>query len=372
MIQAGTEAAVRTALRIAVACGGTGGHVFPGLATARALRARGHEVTLWLAGRDEERAALEGCDFRVMIARSKGFIPSLALPGILAPFRIAAACVRCASAMRSAKPDAMLAMGSHASVAPALGAKLLGVPLVLHEANVIPGRAIKFLAPFARAIAIGFDETRLNLRHGNMTMIGMPLRRPCETADARALFAGLGDGGFVILAMGGSRGAHVLNMMVSAAIIRLRRAGRDIRVIHLAGAADEESVRRLYLENNVPCAVFGFLEAADAAYGRSDFAVCRAGASTCAELAHYALPALLVPYPLATHQHQLANARPVEKAGAANLVEEKDLSEERLADYLAGLIEDAPRLELMKVAARSRAVDNAAAALADLVEQSAR
>ncbi len=372
MKKEGTVCSFGRSLRIGIACGGTGGHVFPGLATAMILRSRGHDVTLWLAGRNEERAALEGSDLPVMVVRSTGYALSLSYRGLAAPFRLIIACLRCFVAMRRARPDVMLAMGSHASVGPALAARLLGVPLVLHEANVVPGRAIRFLAPFALAVAVGFEETRKVLRHKRMFVTGMPLRKATDAASVEALFPGLRDDGFVVLVMGGSRGAHGLNMIASAAIARLRRAGRDIRVIHLAGVADEAVVRRVYAEHEVPCAVFGFLETAGAAYRRATLAVCRAGASTCAELAHYGVPALLIPYPLATHQHQLANARAVERSGAVDVIEEKNVNEEWLADYLARQMDDAPRLDDMARSAKGRDAGDAASALADLIEHRIR
>jgi UDP-N-acetylglucosamine--N-acetylmuramyl-(pentapeptide) pyrophosphoryl-undecaprenol N-acetylglucosamine transferase len=360
--------AMKKQLRIGIACGGTGGHVFPGLATASVLRKRGHEVTLWLAGRKEEHVALKDWDGPVMTVGARCFSSPLSLRGLLALPLMFPALSGCVKAMRRRRPDVMLAMGSRASVGPALAAKLLGIPLVLHEANVVPGRAIRFLSHWADVVAVGFEETRAALRHKRAVLTGMPLREMVHDENAAESLRRLGTDAFTILVFGGSRGAHSLNMIASAAIAGLRGEGRNVQAIHLAGDLDEAVVRDTYRRGGVPNAVFGFLNAMGPAYRRASFAVCRSGASTCAELSHYRTPALLVPYPLATHQHQLANARALEKTGLADVREEKDLDAEWLTEYLLLLMNDTARLDRMRMAAEKSGSGDAAAALADLVE----
>lgn len=167
--------------------------------------------------------------------------------------------------------------------------------------------------------------------------------------------------------MGGSRGAHALNEVMAKAILKLQAAGQAVQIIHLTGAADEISVRKTYIDCGVPHLVFSFLHNMDQAYRQTSFVICRAGASTCAEIAHYGVPALLIPYPYAASNHQLANAQAYAKAGAADVIEENELTPERLAAYISALMNDNEKLQRMKNAALKRTNSDAASALADLV-----
>ncbi|MFA7370262.1 MAG: UDP-N-acetylglucosamine--N-acetylmuramyl-(pentapeptide) pyrophosphoryl-undecaprenol N-acetylglucosamine transferase, partial [Kiritimatiellales bacterium] len=202
-------------LHIAIACGGTGGHIFPGLATARVLRDRGHHVTLWLAGKGGEDTAIQGWEGRIVTIPSEGFQFG-AFRSVLTALRIAGAVLRCWFIMLRHQPDVVLAMGSYASIGPCLAARLHGIPYILHEANAVPGRAVKLLAPKARAIAICFEETRYHLKGMNAVSAGMPLRPEIQRSEAAKQ-----KSGFNLLVMGGSLGAHAINEMVSEAVCAL-------------------------------------------------------------------------------------------------------------------------------------------------------
>lgn len=351
-------------LHIAVACGGTGGHIFPGLATARALRARGHHVTLWLAGGDVEGAALQGWQGPVVTVPAEGFQFG-PLRSLLTALRLARATARCLAGMLRHRPDAVLAMGSYASIGPCLAARLCGVPYILHEANAVPGRAVRLLAGNAAAIAICFEETRYHLKGLHAVLTGMPLRPEIQASGVQDQASG-----FNLLVMGGSAGAHAINETVSLAVSGIPHLVS--RVMHLTGAADESHIRRRYEEAGVNAEVRAFTQDMAALYESADFAVCRAGASTCAELGLFALPALLVPYPHAAADHQTANARALEKSGAADLVQQADMTADWLTDYLRAQIEDPSRIGKMRARAAARNVTpHAAEALADVVEKAA-
>ncbi len=361
-------------MKIGIACGGTGGHIFPGLATANVLRARGHELSLWLVGQDRKQAALVdwngpivSIDFswpaRLFSWRILGMLGSLS--------RVIWLCRR---RMLNQGLEVLLAMGSYASLGPVLAARSLGIAVVLHEANVVPGRAIRWLSRSAAAVGLGFQETRQYLRHPRLVVTGMPLRcdapaPPAALAPAGAdLWRQLEADSFTLLVMGGSHGARRLNEFAPPAIRRVRQAGHRLQVIHLTGLADEQSVRQQYQQAGVPHVVFGFLRDMASAYRRADLALSRAGASSCAELAHYGIAALLVPYPFAVHQHQLANAGALQAAGAADVRREAEMSVAWLAEYLIEQIKNPARLQGMRQAALRRQRAGAAAALADLVE----
>lgn len=360
-------------MRIMVACGGTGGHIFPGLAVAAELRARGADVTILLAGKQVEQTALAGWDGPVLTVAARGL--GVRRPGaaLAAVGRMLLACRQWRRLMRPAPPDVLLAMGSYASGGPVWAARSLGVPVVLHEANVIPGRAVRWLSPWAQAVALGFDEARAHLRHPRLELTGIPLRarRPDASPDPR--LAALTSGVFTLLVMGGSAGARCLNEMLPAAVRELCRQGRRLQVIHLAGAAAAPAVAELYRQTpGLAAAVYPFLHDMPQAYQRTNLAVCRAGAATCAELLQFGVPALLVPYPYAANDHQAANAAAMQKYGAGDMLREANASSGCLADYIAQAMDQPERLAQMRAAAAARALPDAAARVADLVQEVAR
>ncbi len=353
-------------LHIAVACGGTGGHIFPGLATARALRDRGHHVTLWLSGKNVENTALQGWKGSVVTIPSEGFQFG-PFRSLLTTVRIGIAVVRCWVAMFRHRPDAVLAMGSYSSIGPCLAARPRGIPIILHEANAVPGRAVRLLAGKAAAVAICFEETRYHLKGLNLVITGMPLRpelRKTEGGERRT------EDRFHLLITGGSAGAHAINEMVSDAICSLPKT--ELRVTHLSGETDESHIRQHYEKAGVSAEVSAFTQEMAPLYEAADLAICRAGASTCAELGAFGLPALLIPYPHAASDHQTANARALEKLGAVDVVQQADCTVEWLADYIQAQMEDRDRLDKMRMNARREDALGAAEKLAETVEQCAQ
>ncbi len=355
-------------LHIAVACGGTGGHIFPGLATARALRDRGHHVTLWLSGKSVEHTALEGWKGPVITIPSEGFQFG-PFRSLLTAVRIGVATVRCWIGMLRHRPDAVLAMGSYSSIGPCLAARSRGIPVVLHEANAIPGKAVHMLSKKAAAIAICFEETRFHLKGLNLITVGMPLRPELKPSDFRP-----STSDFRLLVMGGSAGAHAINNMVSEAICLLASqvSSFKFQVFHLSGEADEKTLSDRYEKAGVNATVYAFTQKMASVYESADLAICRAGASTCAELGVFGVPALLIPYPTAASDHQTANAGALEKLGAADLIQQADCTVAWLADYIRTQMDDSARLEKMRRRALRKNSLHAAEKLADVVESSVR
>jgi UDP-N-acetylglucosamine--N-acetylmuramyl-(pentapeptide) pyrophosphoryl-undecaprenol N-acetylglucosamine transferase len=269
--------------------------------------------------------------------------------------------------MREQRPDVLLAMGSYASAGPVLGALTCGVPVVLHEANVLPGRAIALFSRWATAVAGSFEETRFYLKRKALVLTGMPLRPGLEHPVHDTLPEGMDRDHFTLLVMGGSQGARAINDTVSRAVCALGTSSR-LQVIHITGHADEASVRKLYLEQGIVHKVEAFVQNMASLYAAADLAICRAGAATCAELSVFGVPALLVPHPHGAHQHQMANARAMEKRGAADVIPEDDFTEEWVQEYISEYVQHPARLAKMSEASVKRGTRGGAAKLAELVE----
>ena len=354
-------------LHIGIACGGTGGHIFPGLATAYVLRERGHQITLWLAGKDVETDALRDWEGPRHTVQARGFESKRPLAVLRTLYSLWRAAGICRKLMRPNPPDVMLAMGSYASAGPSRAALRLGVPLVLHEANVYPGRMVRHFASRATAVAACFEETRHYLQAVDLVVTGMPLR-----ADLHGPRNDKPPGSpFTILVMGGSRGATALNDHVSLAATRLHEMRSDFDLIHLTGRSDVNRVQEAYVKAGVPARVEPFVGDMAPLYREADLAVCRAGAATCAELSAFGLPALLVPYPHAAADHQTANARAMEKMGAADAIAESALETDWLVEYVDGMMNNPGRLHRLSQASRTRAGERGAESLASLVEETA-
>lgn len=358
-------------MKAAIACGGTGGHVYPGLATAEELQRRGHDVTLWMTGRETERPALQHWTGRVVEIPSKGFASRSPLKIFKTLLALLEASRLARNQMRQDRPDVLLAMGSYASAGPCRAAIALGIPLVLHEANVIPGRAVRFFAKRAAAVAVGFEETRHYLRRARVETVGIPLRADLSARASQPTAPRDFNAPPRLLVMGGSMGAHRLNEVAAQALVALTARGGSVAVTHLTGARDEASVRAAYAAGGLTADVRAFEPDMASLLASADFAICRAGASTCAELALFGLPALLVPYPLAAKDHQTANAAALERRGAADRIAESALDAAWLENYLAEMVHRPERIVRMREATRRNGLREGTSALADLVEQCA-
>ncbi len=359
--------------RVLVAAGASGGHVYPGLATAEILRARGHTVGFVGGDRLESRVVPDaGFAFHALpVRRPPSVRVELLTPrGIRAMGSIAWATLRAGRLLKRARPDVVLGMGGFASVPTALAAARAKVPLVLHEQNAHLSFAQRIPLRWANVLALGLPiEERVE--HYHIELVGNPVRGAItalasgavdrEAARARL---GLDPDAATLLVLGGSLGSGPLN----EAVPRLP-VPSGTQVLHLAGAEREEDVRRAWAASGVRATVLGFLDAMQDAYAAADVAVSRSGAITVAELAIAGLPSVLVPLPTLARGDQEANARTLERAGAARVLLQADPAfDRRLAEDVSALLGDPALRERMSSAARSAAKPDAAARLADVVE----
>jgi UDP-N-acetylglucosamine--N-acetylmuramyl-(pentapeptide) pyrophosphoryl-undecaprenol N-acetylglucosamine transferase len=356
-------------LKIAIACGGTGGHIFPGLATGHELLERGHDVTLWLAGKDIESDAVQAWEGKVVTIPAEGFQFGVSMRSVLTLFRLYKAYRLALPLMRENHPDVVLAMGSYASFAPIRAARKLHIPYVLHEANLLPGRAVSFLARHAHTVAVSFEKSRFYLKHHNLETTGMPLRKRLQQASTQPRCERGENDPLRVLVMGGSRGAQVLNEVLPKAIAAAVEKGVRLEVEHIAGLQNSDAVKEIYEQAGVKANVHHFVQNMEEIYLNVDFSICRSGAASCAELAVFGVPALLVPYPYAVRNHQMGNARALQDSSAADVVSQEDLTASWLRDYLVNISEKPERLERMVAAMKKRAQINAAERLSDLLEK---
>lgn len=354
-------------MRFVIAAGGTGGHLFPGLAVGEVLLARGHEVMLLISEKEIDTVATQGRnEFRIEKLAGIG-MPRLFSPAVIGfAWRFWKGLRRCKALFREWQPAAVLGMGGFTSTAPILAGRSRKVPTFLHESNAIPGRANRLNARYVTEVLLGFEECRRHFPKAKCEVTGTPIRgallRPVDKLAALTRF-GLQPGRTTLLVMGGSQGARGINTAVSKALPKLKSL--SWQAIHLAGAQDESATRAAYEKEGVPAAVAAFQHRMEEAYGASDFAIARSGAASLTELSHFGLPAILIPYPFAADDHQTANARIFENANAGVLVQECDATPDVLAGKIAAFIQDPARLSAMSQRSRQLAPADAAERVAD-------
>jgi len=357
-------------LKIGVACGGTGGHVLPGLATATLLKERGHDVALWLAGRDIENNIIKKWDGVKILIPGSGFRRFLSLDFLLFWGGFIRSFVKAFNIMKSCDYNVFLAMGSYASAGPVMAAKVLKIPVIFHEANVIPGRALYFLSWAATAVAVSFQQTANLFKHRNIVHTGYPLRKSIVKIASSMISDNTRP--FTIMVVGGSQGATFLNHVVTESLCKLQETKADFRVIHLTGSYDYEYVQTKYKSCGVKSTVYCFLNEIETAYKEADFVISRAGAGSCFEIMYFGIPALLIPYPYASRNHQLANAMTMKQIGGFEVIEQKELSVEKLKLYLQDVMTNKQKLDTMKFKLKNITKIDGTPNLADLVERLAQ
>jgi UDP-N-acetylglucosamine--N-acetylmuramyl-(pentapeptide) pyrophosphoryl-undecaprenol N-acetylglucosamine transferase len=351
-------------MKVMIMAGGTGGHVYPALAVAHELKARGHEVTWMGAPESFEARVVPAAGFpieyvHVSALRGKGLLKLL-----LAPLLVARAMLDAWAALRRIAPAVVLGMGGFAAGPGGLVARLWGTPLVIHEQNAAAGLTNRWLARIAQCVLQAFPDT-----FAGAATVGNPVRAPIRRlAEPAARFASR-SGAARVLVIGGSQGARALNERVPEALALMPAAKRP-EIRHQAGRTLEVA-RAAYERAGVKASVETFIDDMAAAYAWADLVVCRAGASTIAELAAAGCGAVLVPFPAAVDDHQTRNARYLVERGAALLAPEAGLGAQTLADLLRELLDDRARLLRMAEAARAAAWPQAEVKIADAVLEAA-
>ncbi len=350
-----------TSIAVVVAGGGTGGHLYPGIAVARALLARMPDANVTFAGTAQglESRVVPREGFELDVIRSAGLkgksMARRLRGGALLPLGF----IDAWRLLSRRKPNLVVGVGGYSSGPVVLTAALRGIPTMVLEQNAVPGLTNRTLARFVRAAAVTYDETLAFFR-GKGFVSGNPVRAEfVQKGSAVAARSAATRSTRRVLVIGGSQGSHAVNVAVSAAMPALiERAG--LEVVHQTGQRELAIVREKYkgLEGRVR--VSAFLDAVADEMAAADLAICRAGATTLAELAAIGLPAVLVPLPTATDDHQRKNAEALVARGAAVMIEERELSGDRLAREVQTLLDDPARLDAMSRAMRATAKPEAA------------
>jgi UDP-N-acetylglucosamine--N-acetylmuramyl-(pentapeptide) pyrophosphoryl-undecaprenol N-acetylglucosamine transferase len=354
-------------LKVVIAGGGTGGHLFPGIALAEELVTRHPENDVLFVGtaRGLEARVVPQVGFRLELIDVVG-LKGRGLGGLIRGLiQVPRAIFQSLRILRGYQPSVVIGVGGYASGPVVLAAWILGIPTAVQEQNALPGFTNKVLGRLARRSFVAFDEALPFFPERRTYNVGNPIRRQLLENFLRPQAAGKTR--FRILVFGGSQGAHAINV---AAIEGLKSLGEwkdRIEVMHQTGVRDVEATRRGYEEAGVQAEVLPFIENMSRAYADADLVVCRSGATTLAELTVCKKPAILIPFPYAADNHQEVNARALVDKGAAVMIRESELTGERLATEVRKLLEDPERRKGMERAAGLLGRPQAAKEIADVL-----
>jgi UDP-N-acetylglucosamine--N-acetylmuramyl-(pentapeptide) pyrophosphoryl-undecaprenol N-acetylglucosamine transferase len=349
-------------VHVVIAGGGTGGHLFPGIAVAEELVARGHEVTFVGTARGIEARVCpkEGWPLELIeVGGLKGSGFGGALKGLS---RVPRALLQSRKILQKLQPQLVVGVGGYASGPVVLAAALSGRPTAILEQNSVPGFTNKILGKFVDSVFGAFEGARAKFPKQKFKLVGNPIRKRLRESASRAERGevhGQGDG---VLVVGGSQGAHAVNELVLKAMLLLGKNAP--RLVHQTGQADLAAMQQKYA--SLPqVKVVPFIDDMAAAYRGAQLVVCRAGASTLAELTALGVPALLIPFPFAADDHQTKNAREIEAAGGARVLVQSETTPERLAQAMTELLADEKTRSAMAAASRSLGKPNAHAEIPD-------
>ncbi len=356
---------MRRPVRLMLTGGGTGGHLFPAIATADAMCSRvpGSEILFVGTRRKMDKASIEQYGYATCSIHSKGLKGKNLWSLVQGLLVLPVSCVEAMFHVLRFKPDLVVGVGGYVTGPVVVAARLLGKPTLIHEQNSVPGLANRKLGGIVTRICLSLPGSEKSFPRGKTVLTGNPVRR--ELLKLAGKCVGKHEINRTLLILGGSLGAHRVNEIVCAAFALGVPALKNIQVIHQTGRIDTETVRKSYQASGVKARVAPFFKDMAAIYKEADLLVSRAGATTLAELSVLGKPALLIPYPHAADSHQEKNAEYYVQGGGARMFLEEKLTPEILAEQLAELLNDSEELNTMGRAMRERAFPKAAERIVD-------
>ena len=349
-------------MRVIIAGGGTGGHVIPALAIAQQLKKQFDAEVLFIGtARGIETRLVPQAGFQLELIQVGALKNVSLMTRAKTMFDLPRALWTSGRIVSDFRPDVVVGVGGYASGPAMIAAIRRRIPTLAFEPNVVPGFANRMVARFVSAAAVHFEATCEYFRNCKVT--GVPVR------EAFFQIAPKTSGSPTLLVFGGSQGAHAINQAMIESLPGLRAKIPDLRIIHQTGQRDYETVHAAYQQAGISGEVHKFIDDMPATFARADLLVCRSGASTVGEITAAAKPAIFVPFPRAADDHQNVNARALESAGAAIVVEETKLEAAYLVETIATLLNDPARLRAMSAAARSLAHPKAVEEIAEMVKR---
>ncbi len=344
-------------MKLLLAGGGTGGHLFPAVALAETLKSQDSTAKILFVG------TKNGLEYRILpklgwdleTVNISGFTGKGVLAKVAVMTKLCQSIMQGRAILKRFRPDAVIGVGGYASAPLVIAARSLNLPILLHEQNAIPGMTNRWLARWADRVCVAFDQTVNEFKGIDAIVTGNPLRAGISNASQ------VGGSPPTLLVFGGSRGAKAINEAICAALPDLLKADSEIRIIHQTGEEDFEHVRSAYAASGCRNArIEPFIDDMSAVYRQAALVVCRAGATTIAELTASGLPSVMIPYPFAAGDHQKANAVALVAKQAAIMLEQEELTGESLAKTVNELLSDRERLQRMATAAKGEGKSDAA------------
>jgi len=354
----------RQLIKAIIAGGGTGGHLFPGIAIARELEKRfKHSEILFVVGRQRmESEILSRYGYKIESINVEGMKGRGWKKGVSVITKLPYSFFQSISLINKFSPTLVIGVGGYSSGPFCLASRFKGIPTSIHEQNSYPGLTNRLLSGFVDRVFVSFDESKAYLKGKKLILTGNPVREEffsdshIEKKDPEK---------FTILVVGGSQGAMAINKAFAESLEYLNSNGRHPIVIHQSGKADYNRVKEDYLNRELKGELSPFIQDMKTAYSRADLVISRAGATTIFELAALGKPSILIPYPHATNQHQEINARSLVGVGGAKMILEKDLTREGMANAIIKYMDNRPTLEKMGAQAGKMGRRNAAELIVD-------
>jgi UDP-N-acetylglucosamine--N-acetylmuramyl-(pentapeptide) pyrophosphoryl-undecaprenol N-acetylglucosamine transferase len=361
------------ALKVIISGGGTGGHIYPGISLAYEIKDRDIKNDILFIGteRGMESKLIPREGFKIIKIKSRGIQRKICFENLTAIVIFLVSLFQSYKIIKKYKPDIVIGTGGYVSGSVVLMAAILGIPTLVHEQNVIPGITNKFLSRITRATFLSFNQSKEYFSNkANLIFTGNPIRfkniKPGTDREYKKF--NLDSSKKTILVLGGSKGAAAINRAVLGGIGLIKEVIKNNwQILLISGQGDYNSMMEMVGEDHKIFSVKPYLYDIENAYSLADLVICRAGATTLAEIGVYGLPAILIPYPHATHDHQGINAKIFEKEGAAILILEKDLSAEKLSQVLLDLLKNKNKLEMMAKKSRELSVVNSAKKIVDYI-----